>query len=63
MKISVPAAEDLPEPVQFLARDERTVLVKYLNRASGSLVGERESNREKVWRTGMGTGMSRIAPG
>lgn len=41
---------------------ERTVVVKYLKRASGSLVGEMLSKREKVCFIGTGRGTSEMAP-
>lgn len=63
MKISVPAALDLLPADQLRASEERMVLVKYLKRASGSLMGDVQSNREKVCLTGTGTGRSTIAPG
>ena len=62
MKINVPALDLLPVD-QPRARDARMALVKYLKRASGSFIGEMESNRENVCLTGTGTGSSVIAPG
>lgn len=58
----VPATLDFPELDNWRVKEDKTVLVKYLNLASGSLAGLRESKRENVCRTGIGRGTSRIAP-
>lgn len=60
--MSVPVPFDLPVPVQLRASDERTVLVKYLKRASGSFAGLSASKRENVCFTGTGTGRLTMAP-
>lgn len=62
MKITVPAPP-LPRPLaMFLTSVERTVVVKCLNRASGSFAGFRLSMREKVCLTETGSGSSVMAP-
>src|SRR5699024_616225 len=65
MKIKVPpAAGFLPRPpdVMSLTNDDSTVVVKCLNRASGSLAGVRLSNRANVCFGDTGSGTSEIAP-
>lgn len=61
MKIRVP---ELPLllAVIFFTRDDRIVVVKCLNRASGSLDGDRLSIRVKVCLIETGRGRSVIAP-
>lgn len=55
MKIRMPRGWGVPEGAVrgwWRAREGRMAVVKYLKRASGSVVGEGESKREKVWRIG-----------
>lgn len=49
-------------PLNFFTNDDNTVVVKYLNLASGSLVGEILSNRENTCFTGIGSNICVIAP-
>lgn len=61
--MSVPPALALLRLVVMLrTREDKMVVVNCLNRASGSLAGERQSKREKVCLTGTGSGSSEIAP-